>query len=101
MPWFAKTETFTRSTRELSSQSRRKHIDMHIIWIKRMQSKGIQIYSGYLTDHKQTPGGGGLLIFKAKSFSEAKKIIEKDPMISAKLVTWKLHEWNLIAGDNL
>ena len=45
------------------------------------------------------PGGGGLLIFEAKDFLTAKKIVENDPMIKYELVSWDLQEWVSIDGS--
>ncbi len=101
MPWFAKKEVFTKSAKKLSHQTRKKYIKMHIDWAEGLQSKGFKLYSGYLIDSNRNPGGGGLLIFNAKSYQEAEKIIKNDPMVSSGLVEWDLHEWSLIAGNEL
>ena len=101
MPWFIKKEVFTKSAKKLSNERRKEYIKLHIAWADAMRAKSIRIYSGYLIDRNRKPGGGGLLIFHAKSYEEAEKIVQNDPMISSGLVEWDLHEWNLIAGDKI
>ena len=72
---------------------------MHKEWVNSISKSGRHIYSGYLTNEKKIPGGGGLLIIEAKDYSTAKKIIEEDPMIKNKLVIWELQEWISINGS--
>ena len=93
MPWFVKTEVFTKDTLNLSNKERQKFIKEHKKWIKYLTSSGEIIYSGYLVDENKCPGGGGLLIIKSNSYNEAKILISSDPMITNNLVIWKLNEW--------
>tara|TARA_B100000965_G_scaffold307744_1_gene266747 strand:+ start:1845 stop:2171 length:327 start_codon:yes stop_codon:yes gene_type:complete len=93
MPIFFKTEKFKDKTLELSNKERKIFLLMHKEWVNSISKSGRHIYSGYLTNEKKIPGGGGLLIIEAKDYSTAKKIIEEDPMIKNKLVIWKLQEW--------
>ena len=99
MPIFIKTEKFKNKTLELTKSERKKFLLMHREWVKEVTRSGIYIYSGYLINEKKTPGGGGLLIFEAKDYSSAQRIIEKDPMIKNELVIWDLHEWKSIDGS--
>ena len=96
MPIFIKTEKFKNTTLELTKSERNKFLMMHREWVKDTIKSGIYIYSGYLINDKKKPGGGGLLIFEAKDFVSAQRIIEKDPMIKNRLVIWDLHEWRSI-----
>ena len=98
MPWFIKTERFTQETLNLSQKERKKYIDKHYSWVISLKEKGTKVSSGYLINEKKLAGGGGLLVLEAKSFKEAKSIVEQDPMISYGLVTWDLHEWVPIVG---
>ena len=93
MPIFIKTEKFKDKTLELSNSERKKFLLMHKEWVKSIIKCGHSIHSGYLINEKKIPGGGGLLIFEAKDYLTAKKVIEEDPMIKNKLVTWELQEW--------
>ena len=93
MGLFVKTEQFTAQALESSKSLRRLHIEKHIDWVKCLNLSGINIFSGYLVDKDQSPGGGGLMIIEADNYDTAKKIISNDPMIQNKLVDWSLHEW--------
>ena len=99
MPIFIKTEQFRNKTLELSNIERKKFLLMHKEWVINIQNSGHYIHSGYLINEKKMPGGGGLLIFEAKDYITAKKIIENDPMIKNNLVIWNLQEWISIDGS--
>jgi len=99
MPIFIKTEKFKDKTLELSNIERKKFLLMHKEWVKGISKLGTYIHSGYLINEKKMPGGGGLLIFEAKDYLTAKKIIENDPMIKHELVIWDLQEWIPIVGN--
>ena len=98
MAWFIKTELFTPQAKDLSLDIRRSHIARHRLWVSELNKQGITASSGYLVDEDHIPGGGGFLILKADSYSIAKSIIKKDPIILAELVTWELHEFIQIVG---
>ena len=93
MPIFIKTGKFKDKTLELSKSEKKKFLLMHKEWVQGISKLGTYIHSGYLINEKKMPGGGGLLIFEAKDYLTAKKIIENDPMIKHELVIWDLHEW--------
>ena len=93
MPIFIKTEKFKDKTLELSNSERKIFLLMHQEWVENISKSGHCIHSGYLINDKKMPGGGGLLIIEAKDYLTARKIIEEDPMIKNKLVTWELQEW--------
>ena len=98
MAWFIKTEFFTPQAKDLSLEIRRSHISRHRLWVSELNKQGITASSGYLVDENHVPGGGGLLILKADTYSIAKSIIKNDPIILAELVTWELHEFMQIVG---
>ena len=97
MPFFIKTEKFTQQTMSLELEVRKEYLGEHKDWIKRLKKSGKNIFSGYLTNNKRKPGGGGLLILESESFEEAKSLIVQDPMIQNNLVNWDIHE--LISVD--
>ena len=99
MPIFIKTEKFKNKTLKLSHDERKKFISMHKEWVEDLSNSGHCIYSGYLINEKKMPGSGGLLIIEAKDYLTAQKILENDPMIKNKLVTWELQEWVIINGS--
>ena len=92
MPIFIKTEIIKK---EFISQNKfkKKFVDKHILWIKKLKKEGINIKSGFLVNEIKEPGAGGLLIIEVKTYKEALKIIKEDPMIKNKIVDWKLNEW--------
>ena len=96
MPFYIKTEKFTDQTKKLSIKERKVFLLMHKKWVECLIEDGEFIVSGYLTNEKKIPGGGGVLILEANDYLEAKNIILNDPMITNKLVIWELHEWNPI-----
>ena len=99
MPWFIKTETFTPETVALPLEQRRLHLDAHRTWVNQQAQAGRRIRSGFLVDEQRRPGGGGLLIFEAESYAEARAWVLTDPMIRAGLVRWQLQEWIPVSGD--
>ena len=100
MPIFIKTERFKHTTLELSNKERGKFLLMHKEWVKNISKSGHYMHSGYLINEKKAPGGGGLLIFEARDYITAKKIIKNDPMIKHDLVIWDLQEWISIDGSS-
>ena len=58
-----------------------------------------RISSGYLVDQNLEPGGGGLMLFEAESYQEAKNIVLQDPMITEELVEWNLQQWLPVEGN--
>ena len=92
MPIFVKTEIIKK---EFISKNKfkKKFVDDHKLWIKELKQAGVNIKSGFLVNEIRKPGDGGLLIIEAKTYKEALKIIEEDPMIKNKIVDWKLSEW--------
>ena len=99
MPIFIKTEKFKKETLKLSNSERKKFLLMHKEWVEDISKSGYYIHSGYLINEEKRPGGGGLLIFEAKDYLTAKKIIRNDPMIKHELVIWDLQEWVSIDGS--
>ena len=92
MPFFVKTETIKKEYL-INNDFKRKVINHHIDWIKKLKKKGINIKSGFLVDQLNRPGDGGLLILEMNNYKNALKIIMNDPMIKNNLVEWKLNEW--------
>ena len=100
MAWFVKSETFTAVVAALAVEQRSPTLEAHRRWVMQEAAAGRHIRSGYLVDGDRRPGGGGLLIFEATSYSEALAWVETDPMIRAGLVDWQLHEWIPVSGDD-
>ena len=92
MPFFVKTEVIKKEYL-VKNDLKRKIINEHIGWIKKLKKEGINIKSGFLVDEFKQPGDGGLLILEMNNYKNALKIIRNDPMIKNDLVEWKLNEW--------
>ena len=92
MPFFVKTEIIKKEYL-INTDLKRKIINEHINWIKKLKKEGINIKSGFLVDELKRPGDGGLLIIEVNNYKNALKIIKNDPMILNDLVEWKLNEW--------
>ena len=92
MPFFVKTEIIKKEFL-INNDLKRKIINEHINWIKKLKKDGINIKSGFLVDELNRPGDGGLLILEINNYKNALKIIKNDPMIKSNLVEWKLNEW--------
>ena len=92
MPFFVKTETIKKEYL-INNDFKRKIINEHIDWIKKLKKEGINIKSGFLINESKNPGDGGLLILEMNNYKNALKIIKNDPMIKNGLVEWKFNEW--------
>ena len=92
MPFFVKTETIKKEYL-INNDLKRKVINEHNDWIKKLKKEGINIKSGFLIDKLKRPGAGGLLILEINNYKNALKIIKNDPMIKNDLVEWELNEW--------
>ncbi|MGB1417108.1 MAG: YciI family protein [Synechococcus sp.] len=99
MPWFIKTEHFTSETVALPHEQRRPYLEAHRQWVEQQVQAGRSVRSGFLVDEERRPGGGGLLLFEAESYAEARAWVLNDPMIRAGLVRWQLQEWIPVSGD--
>ena len=94
MYWFVKAERFRRPYVDMKS-----HLDDHRRWVERLRSEGHMLTSGYLVDGDGLPGGGGLLLFQARAYSEAQELIQQDPMVLSGGVEWTLQQWRPAVGD--
>ena len=92
MPIFVKTEIIKKEF-ITDNKLKKKFVDKHILWIKKLKKAGVNIKSGFLVNEIKEPGAGGLLTLEVKTYQEALKIIKEDRMIKNKIVNWKLSEW--------
>ena len=92
MPFFVKTEIIKKEYL-IKNDLKRKIIQEHFDWIKKLKKDGINIKSGFLVDELKRRGAGGLLSVKMNNYKNALEIIKDDPMIKNDLVEWKLNEW--------
>ena len=92
MPFFVKTEIIKKKYL-INNDLKRKIINEHIDWVKKLKKEGINIKSGFLVYELNKQGDGGLLILEMNNYKNALNIIKNDPMIKNDLVEWKLNEW--------
>jgi len=93
MRYFMKTERFTKIASSEPLSYRKEVIQEHKRWVQGLKDdKGMKVKSGYLVDGEGKPGGGGVLLFQANSYGEARDLVLGDPMIARGLVDFELHE---------
>ena len=61
MPFFVKTEIIKKEYL-INNDLKRKIINEHIDWVKKLKKEGINIKSGFLVDELNRPGDGLSLI---------------------------------------
>ncbi|WP_036485746.1 YciI family protein [Myxosarcina sp. GI1] len=67
------------------------HVPAHKDYVRQLIAKGHKAKTGYWKEF-----GGGMLIFEAACMSEAKAIVERDPLIKNACVDYELHEWCIV-----
>ena len=76
------------------------HLEAHREWVRKLRENNPQtIVSGYRVDENDKPGGGGLMIFAAKDYESAKKLVRNDPLVANECVDWQLNKWIAETGD--
>jgi uncharacterized protein len=61
----------------------------HLDYLKRLKEEGKVYAAGPFTD-----GKGGMVIYEAASYEEAKALAQEDPVIKEGVRTLELREWN-------
>jgi uncharacterized protein YciI len=61
----------------------------HLAYINQLYLQGKVVMAGPFTDKR-----GGMVIYKAESWEEAKQLAEADPAITEGARTLELREWN-------
>ena len=76
----------------------RKHLNEHFLYQADLEKRGITFAAGPLT---QVDGDGriGLIVVRADSAEEARKIADSDPQHIHKARTYKLYRWMLNEGQ--
>lgn len=88
MPWFVKIEQgiVDRPTFD-------QYVPAHRAYVQQLIAQGHQAKTGYWAEY-----GGGMLLFWAKSRTEAEAIAAQDPLILHQCVRYELHEWRIVVG---
>ena len=61
--------------------------------------RGATITSGYRLGADGKPGGGGLMMFRARDLAAAEALVLQDPLVANGCVDWQLNEWVAEVGD--
>lgn len=72
---------------EVNAKARPAHLE----YLDELHKQGKVVMAGPFTDKK-----GGMVIYKAGSYEEAKKLAEADPVVAKKARTLELREWNAL-----
>ncbi len=72
----------------IDSQKDSEILDIHKAYLQKYIDEGKIFAKGPFTDHS-----GGLVIYKAESFEEAKELAENDPAVLQKTRKLTLKEW--------
>ena len=77
-----------------------KHFEAHIAHQIDLEKRGIMFGAGPLTKDGEIDGPptAGLIIVRAASFEEAKKIADADPMHANGIRTYSIRQWSLNEG---
>ncbi len=70
-------------------------IRAHVAHLKELDKQGKYIMGGPFQDHR-----GGMLVLKAASLEEAKRIAEADPFITGGFETCEVRTWELSCEEN-
>lgn len=89
MPWFVKIEEGIVEKTIFD-----QYVPAHLAFVQDLIKKGHHAKTGYWGQR-----GGGMLMFEAKSMDEAKSIVERDPLIINRCVTYKLYEWCVVMQE--
>ncbi|MEO0409701.1 MAG: YciI family protein [Cyanobacteria bacterium P01_A01_bin.135] len=86
MPWFVKIECGV-----VDKATFDKFVPAHKQYVAELIANGHEARTGYWAEY-----GGGMLLFKADSLTDAKAIVAQDPLIQASCVKYELHEWCIV-----
>ena len=121
LKWFVKTETFCKPFPVV-----KPHLEAHRAWVADLRllaassstpsgddggggggggggvgdlERGATITSGYRLGADGKPGGGGLMMFRARDLAAAEALVLQDPLVANGCVDWQLNEWVAEVGD--
>jgi uncharacterized protein YciI len=77
---------------------RRKVFPKHIAYQLEIERKGILFAAGPFVDAKGKPQGPGMIVVRAKSMAEAKKIADADPFHKQGFRKYRIQAWEVNEG---
>lgn len=86
MPWFVKIEVGI-----VDKPIFDRYVPAHKAYVQDLIAKGHQAKTGYW-DRR----GGGIMLFKAESMEEARKIVAEDPLIENGCVKYDVYQWCIV-----
>ena len=75
-----------------------KVLEAHLQHQIRLEKDGIMFGAGPLSNPDGSPTGTGMIIIRAESEAEARRIADQDPFHSSGLRTYTLQQWSLNEG---
>ena len=90
------------------------HLEAHRAWVAQLRALaanddgheeaegldgGATVTSGYRLGPDGKPGGGGLMIFRARDRDAALALVLQDPLVANDCVDYQLNEWVSEVGD--
>jgi len=75
-----------------------KMLEAHLQHQIRLEKEGIMFGAGPLSNPDGSPTGTGMIIIRAESEAEARRIADQDPFHSSGLRTYTLQQWSLNEG---
>lgn len=95
MPWYVKLEEGLVPKPQFDLV-----VPEHLAWLAQLEQAGHRPVSGYWADRKgcNGDGAGGMLLFWAQSWEQARALVQGDPLIRRGCVRWILHQWQPVFG---
>ena len=75
-----------------------KVLEAHLMHQIRLEKEGIMFGAGPLSNADGSPTGTGMIIIRAESEAEARRIADQDPFHAKGLRTYTLQQWSLNEG---
>ncbi len=77
---------------------RRKIFPKHIAYQLKLEKAGILFAAGPFTDAKGKPTGAGMIVVRAKSMAEARRIADNDPFHKQGYRSYRIQPWQINEG---
>ena len=77
---------------------RRKVFPKHIAYQLEIERKGILFAAGPFINYKGKPQGPGMIVIRAKSMAEAKRVAEADPFHKLGFRKFRIQAWEINEG---
>ena len=75
-----------------------QHLEAHLQHQIRLEKSGIMFGAGPLSNADGTPTGTGMIIIRAETEADARRIADEDPFHSLGLRSYSLRQWTMNEG---